>query len=199
MTWSAFVSAILGAVLTQVVTVGLAIRRERIARSYLVAKISIQLEAFASACGDISADWGQPATHESGEETWTPIFAQLPDVSFDREVVDWTVIPHGTLVDVLRLPVRASASRRVVANAEEYDDDPHMHREVFHARQTEYGALGLSALDLADRLRSLIHISNISAEALQLRTRILDALHYTESKHGEWREARRPGVRGPLD
>lgn len=148
------VGGIIGAALTQSVTVVLALRKEWSAHGYLVAKISVQLESFASDCAAVVSDTGEEAPLTlHGETDWRPT-VQLPTLSFDAQQVDWSVIDHDTLIDLLRLPIAITTAKQAIDGVADLDFTP-PYSEVFYARQSLFATLGLDCCKLADELRDL--------------------------------------------
>lgn len=186
--FSAILGAVLGALITQGVTVYLAKRKETSARSYLVARITTRLEAFASDCLLVARDFGTVDPESMGEIDCV-LTSELPSLDLESQPVDWSVILHPTLRDLLRLPIKVAAACAKVTDAANLEEpDPPYHLYYYHTRQTCYAELGIEACELADRLRSLLKRSSNSPGDSAPLPSLREALSVSKRRWLEWQK-----------
>lgn len=143
----------LGAALTVVKEWWFQSRRTRKEAEYLAIQVACGLERYAAVCSDVVADdglcEGRPNEHGCHE-----IQVKAPEFDPESYKVEWKSLPAVLMYEVLDLPFKAELAAREVSAAFEYTASPPEFWEGFEERQLQYARLGLTALVLAEKLRT---------------------------------------------
>lgn len=120
--------------------------------TYLSVIISCELDRYIAGCVEVVGDNGLFEGQRDPEgycrpTTKNPVFAPL---SFD---VDWKSLPGNLMHDLLDLPYKAELANNRITFAGENSFPPD-YDEFFDERQHQYATLGITANELANRLRN---------------------------------------------
>ena len=122
---------------------------------YLSILVSCDLERYAARCAEVVGDDGlcEGRPDENGCRS-----IQVETPKFEPHVfsVEWKSLPAHLMYEILDLPYMAELANKSVLAAFEYEAVPPNFLEGFEERQLQYACLGLSALKLAEKLRSYV-------------------------------------------
>jgi hypothetical protein len=125
--------------------------RSRHAR-YLAMRIVCTLDQYVDRCIEVVQDDGLCCGQRNQDGCLEPqVLLPAPPVYPDD--VDWKCIDHELMYSLLALPNEAEEKNRYISFVSSEIAFPPDYEEAFEARQYEYSVLGLSALELAQRLR----------------------------------------------
>jgi hypothetical protein len=139
-------------------------RKNRKDAEYLSVQVSCALERYVSQCAEVVSDDGlcdgQPDEHGYRR-------IQIPSPTFSPESlnVEWKSLPASLLYEVLDFPHRADRASRVISNVFEYAALPPDFDEGFEERQFQFANLGISASQLAVKLREHVGLLKKSEDA----------------------------------
>ena len=118
-------------------------------RAYLAVRVICILEDFIDGCISVAKDNGEP-DQDGCLQTQAP----LPGIDFTSLDVDWKTLPANLMFEVLSLPSKVEAAKRVIDATFFYAAFPPNYKEGFDERHQQYSELGLIACDLSTKLRS---------------------------------------------
>ncbi|CAB3758700.1 hypothetical protein [Paraburkholderia humisilvae] len=122
--------------------------------AYLAIIVVSHLDRFANGCLHVAYDdgtaYGQPAGRDGEESVPTAKLPEFQPLDID---VEWKALPRDLMYSIMRLPDESEQIQNRLAGIEEFDDDYPDHTEFFWVRRREFAALGLTASELARRLR----------------------------------------------
>lgn len=153
------VGVVLGALLTVAKEWWFHDRTIRKDAEYLCIQVACELERYATRCADVVSDdglyHGQPNEHGCHE-------IQVTTPTFDPKLfdVEWKSLPAVLMYDVLDFPYKGYVANQSVSAAFEYSATPPDYGDGFEERQLQYASLGITAFELAGKLRAHVKLQS---------------------------------------
>lgn len=130
--------------------------------SYLAILVVAHLDRLATACLHVAYDDGTEEGRPAGSGGCHASTVSTPNFDPLEIDVNWKALPQKLMYDILGLAYRIEQLNREVA--QEWLDDPPEYTEFFWARRYGYAVLGLTILELAQRLREHASLPPLSQE-----------------------------------
>lgn len=131
-------------------------QRDRKAR-YLAIRVVCVLDAYVEKCFSVICDDGLSQGQRNAKGCLEPQVA-LPEAPAYPDDLDWQSINYDLMYRILSLPSAAQAADRQIAYAWEYSDPPD-YDEAFEERQYLYACVGVSAVEITEKLRKTYAIA----------------------------------------
>ena len=181
MSWESFGSAVLGASVTQSVTFFLTRRKEKAAKGYLVALISVRLEHYAGECEALATDRAPFA--DAIDIINKPVTrARIPTLTLDSSAVDWSTLEPAMLRDLLRIPTRSLALQRSVGEIDRTTVATDIRDYVGATLKRLYAEMGIDACDVASQLRKLAKLPASGVGYSDARPRLIEILRKLQNE-----------------
>lgn len=155
-------------------------QQERHAR-YLAIRLVTTLDTFILNCSDVASDHGE-ADERGDYGTTAPVPALiLPDD------VEWKSLEPSILYDVMALPNQIDLADRSISFVADMIATPPDYSEFFNERQERYARLGLTALEIANKLRTQFEIPvfNIRNDHWDFQTAFEETIIRIEDYNGK--------------
>lgn len=146
------VGVALGALLTVAREWWFQSRKDKKDAEYLSILVSCELERYAARCAKVVGDDGL-CEGQPDENGYSSIQVETPKFESHAFSVEWKSLPALLMYEVLDFPYKAELAAQSVSAAFEYAATPPDYSEGFEERQLQYACLGLTALELARKLR----------------------------------------------
>lgn len=130
-------------------------RKDKKDAEYLSILVSCELERYAARCAEVVGDDGL-CEGRPDENGYSSIQVVTPKFESHTFSVEWKSLPALLMYEVLDFPYKAELAARSVTAAFEYAATPPDYSEGFEERQLQYACLGLTALELARKLRDYV-------------------------------------------
>jgi hypothetical protein len=157
------------------------IRKEELDRHgrYLAIRVVCALDTFVNGCGDAVYDDGM-----MGNDGETVPRESTPNLVFPNDV-DWKSVDPDLMYRALSLPNEITSADKAIDWVVGQVSGPPDYREFFTERILRYGQLGLSALKLADDLRSRYGIPARNADSWNPRETLEKKVKEAEEEKAE--------------
>lgn len=118
---------------------------------FLLTKVACELEKYINQCAEVVSDDGlyQGQADKEGCRVMQVIPPTFDPMSFG---VEWRLLPTDLMYEVLDFPYKAEIASKTVSAVSE-ESFPPDYGEAFEERQFQYAVLGISASQLAAKLR----------------------------------------------
>ena len=125
-------------------------------RYYLSVLTVSKLDVFFGMSCAVVSDKGTYMTRGEGQESRTYLEEQteVPIFELGSIDVDWRCLPQELMFELLTFPAKKEQANNMIAGAREQECPPDFD-EFFQERRYQYATLGLKAVNLATRLRTL--------------------------------------------
>ena len=141
-----------GVLIGALIVVGKDIYFERRSRwksqQYLAIRVVTKLDDFVEGCVEVSIDTGQP-----DKDGYHHANSDAPVFDIDSLAVDWKSIPSELMYKILSFPTLVDSANNNIHAVAEYQASPPDYSEFFEERRFQYSKLGLTAYELAEKLR----------------------------------------------
>lgn len=128
----------------------LAVQEKREAERYFIAtELIFLLEQYVEECVQVAQDGGA-----EDQDGYTRAQTRTPEISYMGVAGDWRALPPQLMYKLRELPVRQNEAERHISHVRNADSIPDF-LFTFYERQYQYTKLGLRAIGLARRLRTL--------------------------------------------
>jgi len=132
-------------------------RKNRKDAEYLSIQVSCELERYVARCAEVVADdglyRGQP--DEDGYHKCQVVAPTFNPMSFN---VEWKSLPVNLMYEILDFPYQGELANRTISSAFEHLADPPDYWQGFEERQFQYATLGITASQLATKLRNHVNL-----------------------------------------
>lgn len=143
-----FVGVIVGALMTWLQSIWSENQKRKETRNYLAILIVFLLDRFIQGCVEVVSDGGIP----DQDGCLVPLVS-TPDIDLESLKADWKVFPNDLIYEILDLPNKIETANHVISSVIEYVAGPPDYEEVYEERQIQYSTLGITAHNLAKKLR----------------------------------------------
>jgi hypothetical protein len=131
---------------------------------YLAILISCIFDRFVDGCVAVVNDdglfQGQP-----NPEGYRETQVSTPEILIQSIEVDWQSLPSNLMYEILSFPNHIEGANQKIGIVSTYEASPPDYEEAFEERQYQYTILGISAANLAERLRGKYNIPDRNYES----------------------------------
>ena len=149
------VGVALGAILTVAREWWFQSRKNRKDAEYLSIQVSCELERYVVRCAKVVGDDGL-CQGQPDEQGYHAIQVEVPKFDPMSLSVEWKSLPANLMYEILDFSYKAEIANQAISDEFEYVADPPEYSEGFEERQFQYATLGISASQLATKLRKHI-------------------------------------------
>lgn len=151
------IGVVLGSVLTGIKEWWFKLRTSKKESEYLSIQVAFSLERFASECVDVVNDDGL-FQGQYGSDGCCSFQVSTPKFNPHTIDVEWKSIPAELMYKIFNLVNEIDAANHRISGVFENGAGPPDYEDGFEERQSSYASIGIEALTLADRLRTLCRL-----------------------------------------